>query len=553
MNTFQTYEKKVYSQNGEDGIIEHIFNSIGTTSKIAVEIGVSSGSNGSENNTMLLTTQGWKTYWFDCLDNNSVPSNCTFTKHMLTASNVVSIFENLNIPKDIDLLSIDIDGNDYHIREALKEYKPRVCIMEYNGCFDGAVEYVMPRDDNYFWAGTSDRTFGASLKSYTLQAEALGYDLVYCDSLGVNAFFVRKDVNVFKPLTSEEAWVKLWWSDSLIESNRIEHISKLYKNILGREPDVSGLNHYADSNFTIREIGNIFLNSEEYKNLLDTKEYKSLIFKNKVCHNIPSVIHQTWKSKIELPENFAAWRNSFLELNPNFTHSLYDDDDNRNLIIKHLPELLPLYNSFSREILRVDFVRAVYLFFYGGIYADMDVQCLKPLDVYLNLSGVYLARMGSDKHFEHSIPNAIMASSKDCGFWIFYISNIIHILQNYHDEVTPEYITGPVVLRDSVLKFNSDVELAKKKIHKFIIDFKLSLDITQMDFSPVNIMENDIWYPLNWNDKIDQITRKKVILNEVFPDRHTAASMFPNSEMVTYWTATWKYYRDEYTVDINYE
>lgn len=553
MNTFQAYEKKVYSQNGEDGIIEYIFNSIGTTNKIAVEIGVSSGSNGSENNTMFLAIQGWKTYWFDCLDNNSVPNNCTFTKQILTADNVVKTFESLDIPKDIDLLSIDIDGNDYHIREALSEYRPRVCIMEYNGCFDSKEEYIMPRNDNYFWPGINDRTFGASLKSYAIQAERMGYDLVYCDSLGINAFFVRKDVNVFKSLTSQEAWIKLWWAGSLIESNRIDHISKLYKNILGRQPDSSGLNHYTNSNLTIREIGNIFLSSEEYKNLLNTEEYKNLIFKNKIKHNIPNIIHQTWKSKTELPENFAKWRNSFLELNSNFVHNLYDDNDNRAFIIKHLPELLPLYNSFSREILRVDFVRAVYLFFYGGIYADMDVQCLKPLDRYLNLSGVYLARMGSDKHFEHSIPNAIMSSSKDCGFWIFYISNIIHILQNYHDDTTPEYITGPAVLKDSVLKFNSDIELSKKMIHKFIMDFKLSLDITQMDFSPVHIMENDIWYPLNWNDKIHQITRKKVISNEVFPDRHTAASMFPNSEMVTYWTATWKYYRDEYTVDINYE
>lgn len=556
------FEKKVYSQNGEDGIIEHIFSTIGITNKIAVEIGVSvtaKDHNGNyisthiENNTAALSEKDWKLFWFDIIDPYRIPKNCTFINNRLTKDNIVKCFEDNSIPKEFDLLSIDIDSNDYYLRDALKDYSPRVVISEYNGCFDGTSEYVMEYDENYIWSGFSDRTFGVSLKSLTKQADELGYDLVYCDSRGVNAFFVRKDVNVFKKITSEEAWVKLWWTNSIVNSDRINDISKLYKNILGRKADISGLNHYADSNFTIREIGNIFLNSEEYKNLLDTTDYTNLVFKNNINHNIPNIIHQTWKSKTELPENFTKWRNSFLELNPSFIHNLYDDDDNRTLIIKHLPELLPLYNSFSREILRVDFVRAIYLFFYGGIYADMDVQCLKPLDAYLNLRGVYLARMGTDKQFEHSIPNAIMASSKDCGFWIFYILNIIHILQNYDDEVTPEYITGPVVLRDSVLKFNNDIELAKRMIHKFIIDLKLSLDITKMDFLPVNIFENDIWYPLNWNDKIDQITRKKVILNEVFPDRHTAAIMFPNSEMVTYWTATWKYYRDEYTIDINHE
>lgn len=212
MNNFKNYERKVYSQNGEDGIIEYIFNSIGTTNKIAVEIGVSAGLNGSENNSMYLSSQGWKAYWFDCLDNNSIPDNCTFTKEILTADNVVDIFKKLDIPKNIDLLSIDIDGNDYHIREALHDYKPTVCVMEYNGCINGNDEYIMPRNDNYFWPGISDRSFGASLKSLTIQAERLGYDLVYCESMGVNAFFIRKDVNIFKPLTSEEAWVKLCWS-----------------------------------------------------------------------------------------------------------------------------------------------------------------------------------------------------------------------------------------------------------------------------------------------------------------------------------------------------
>jgi hypothetical protein len=207
------YENKIYSQNGEDGIIQHIFENIGTTNKVAVEIGVSALTNNSdtyENNTMNLLCQGWKTYWFDCSDVKLVPENCVFTKKMLTQDNIAETFESLNIPKDMDLLSIDVDGNDYHLRQALHEYKPRVCIMEYNGCFNGVDEYVMPRNDDYWWQGQRD--FGASLKSYTKQANEMGYDLVYCDSQGVNAFYVRKDINVFQPLTSEQAWVKLCWA-----------------------------------------------------------------------------------------------------------------------------------------------------------------------------------------------------------------------------------------------------------------------------------------------------------------------------------------------------
>jgi hypothetical protein len=202
------YEKKIHSQNGEDGIIEHIFNTIGTTNKIAVEFGVSAGGGGTQTNTRLLAEQGWSTFWYDIEPAKNLPPNCNFTVKMLTPDNIVGAFQEKNIPIDFDLLSIDVDGNDYHLRDALKNYKPRVCIMEYNGYFTGSAEYVMAFDNNYRWKG--QRNFGASLKSYTLQANQVGYDLVYCDSRGVNAFFIRKDINKFKSKTSEEAFVKIF-------------------------------------------------------------------------------------------------------------------------------------------------------------------------------------------------------------------------------------------------------------------------------------------------------------------------------------------------------
>jgi hypothetical protein len=210
MKITEDFEKSIYSQNGEDGIIEHIFNMIGTTNKVSVEIGVSvASSDAYENNTYNLILKGWKAFWFDCLDIN-VPENCIFTKKLLTADNIVSTFEEVGIPKDVDLLSIDIDGNDYHIRESLSEYNPRLCIMEYNGCFDATTDYIMERNDDYVWSNPR-KDYVASLTSMTKQANRFGYDLVYCDSNGVNAFFVRKDLNCFTTLTPQEAWKKVIW------------------------------------------------------------------------------------------------------------------------------------------------------------------------------------------------------------------------------------------------------------------------------------------------------------------------------------------------------
>lgn len=207
------HEKQIYSQNGEDGIIEHIFNHITPANKKFVEIGVSAGSvDQAQTNTMNLANKGWSGYWFDCVDMPHVAPNCTFVKKTLTADNVAETFKFLQIPHDIDIISIDIDSNDYYILQALCDYRPILYILEYNGCFDGSTEHIMPRNDDYTWAGQSDRNYGTSLKSITKYANNLGYDLVYCESMGINAFFIRKDVNVFQPLTSEEAWVKLHWA-----------------------------------------------------------------------------------------------------------------------------------------------------------------------------------------------------------------------------------------------------------------------------------------------------------------------------------------------------
>jgi hypothetical protein len=208
---FEAHEGKAFSQQGEDGIIQHIFNVIGTTNKIAAEIGV--WANFPECNTMYLALTGWKTFWFDMNYVDSSKFNLvdnTFVLQKLTADNVAEEFKKVSVPFEIDLLSIDIDGNDYHLREALSEYRPRVCIQEYNGCFDATTQHIMPRNDNYVLC---DRSFGASLKSMELQAERQGYDLVYCGEGGVNAFFIRKDVNPFGNISSEKAWKKLFWAD----------------------------------------------------------------------------------------------------------------------------------------------------------------------------------------------------------------------------------------------------------------------------------------------------------------------------------------------------
>lgn len=205
------YERKVFSQNGEDGIIEHIFNKIGTTDKIAVEIGVAADGDGHECNSRYLAEKGWHCYWFDEARVTYKSPNVTFIEKFLTPENIEQEFSSAGLPKEFDFLGIDIDGNDYYIRQALKNYRPRVVVLEYNGSFLPNDEYIMPRNDDYHWK-LWEKNFGASLMSFYKQAQELGYDLVYCENRGVNAFFIRQDLNPWSACEPKDVWVKLWWA-----------------------------------------------------------------------------------------------------------------------------------------------------------------------------------------------------------------------------------------------------------------------------------------------------------------------------------------------------
>jgi len=206
------YENQIYSQNGEDGIIGEIFNRIGITNKFFVEIGV---GNGLENNTAYLLLKKWTGCWieadpklltqihekFGFLENNR---KLSVVQSFVTSANVENIFHELNVPKELDLLSIDIDCNDYWVWNSLQNYTPRVIVIEYNSVFPPDLEFIIKYSPTNTWNGTS--YFGASLKSLELLGRKKGYSLVGCDYNGVNAFFVRNDLidNKFSdPFTAE--------------------------------------------------------------------------------------------------------------------------------------------------------------------------------------------------------------------------------------------------------------------------------------------------------------------------------------------------------------
>lgn len=211
----EAYGYKVYSQNDEDGILQEIFRRIGTTNKIFVEFGV---QNGLESIGHYLLHQGWKGLWLEGNEayveeiryrfNPVLKSGQLKCKHaFITRDNINALLREASFPDEIDLLSIDIDGNDYYIWDEINVVRPRVVIIEYNGKFPPECDWKMAYNESHIWDGSD--WHGASLKAYELLGRKLGYQLVGTNLSGVNAFFVRNDLAAdlfYKPATAEELY-----------------------------------------------------------------------------------------------------------------------------------------------------------------------------------------------------------------------------------------------------------------------------------------------------------------------------------------------------------
>ncbi len=208
----EPYGYKVYSQNDEDGIIHEIYRRIGIKNKIFIEFGV---QNGLETNTHLLLLYGWKGLWIESSVEHCKEIQIRFSQILqseklklsnsfITKDNINNIFKEFDFFGEIDLLSIDIDGNDYHIWDEISIVQPRVVIIEYNGKLPPDLEWIQPYNESHTWNGSD--WHGASLKSLEILGNAKGYTLVGTNLRGVNAFFVRHDLTddlFYTPSTSE--------------------------------------------------------------------------------------------------------------------------------------------------------------------------------------------------------------------------------------------------------------------------------------------------------------------------------------------------------------
>lgn len=234
----QRAEFRVFSQGGEDGIIQHLIRHIAITKKIFVEFGV---ENYTESNTrFLLTNDNWAGLVIDGSATNVdyIKSDDIYWRFNLKAENAFITRENINdliqrngIEGDIGLLSIDIDGNDYWVWEAIDVVTPSIVIVEYNYRFGPARAVTVPYNANFVRtiAHDSNIYYGASLAALCLLGKRKGYTFVGCNMAGNNAFFVRNELRPasLRELTPTEGFVKAQFRESRDPSGALAYLTEV--------------------------------------------------------------------------------------------------------------------------------------------------------------------------------------------------------------------------------------------------------------------------------------------------------------------------------------
>lgn len=247
---FSDVEFSVFSQFGDDGIIQWLIHRLPDLNRTFVEFGV--GDYQEANTRFLLMNDNWSGLVMDSSSRyvkairrdpvsgiHDLQSECA----IVTAENINQLLLDHGFEGDIGLLHIDIDGNDYWVWQAITAVRPAIAIMEYNSVFGAQRAITIPYDPKFMrrrrvtaegLRGShtlqrgdriSNLYFGASLPALCDLAHSKGYDFVGSNSAGNNAFFIRSELHHgLKPLTAAEGYVTSKFAESTDSKGRLNYL-----------------------------------------------------------------------------------------------------------------------------------------------------------------------------------------------------------------------------------------------------------------------------------------------------------------------------------------
>ena len=191
--------QSLYAQGTEEEILTRILQRLEPTNRYCVDIGAGDGLRNS-NTALLLRERNWQgtlvegsAYRFGRLrEHYGSAKNVRLIDQKVQPDTVDEMLADAGVPEQFDLLSLDIDGNDYWVWRGMRVFQPRIVVIEYNPYYAPPERWVMCYNPAHMWDGST--YYGASLESLYRLGQSKGYELVCCDDMGNNAFFVVREL-----------------------------------------------------------------------------------------------------------------------------------------------------------------------------------------------------------------------------------------------------------------------------------------------------------------------------------------------------------------------
>lgn len=263
--SFGEYEYQVYSQWGEDGLIQYLIRKVVVEQPIFIEFGV---ENYTESNTrFLLINNNWSGLVIDGADRNiqHIKNDPIYWRYNLKAEhafidrdNINSLIKKSGISGDVGLLSVDIDGNDYWVWDAINVVNPRIVICEYNSLWGDREAVTIPYSPTFVRAEShvSNLYYGASILALTHLANSKGYSLVGSNKAGNNGFFVRNDLlSGLNVVTPRAAWAQSQFRESRNAAGELTMLS--FADRLAVVADMPLVNLRDGKQYKVQEIYNL--------------------------------------------------------------------------------------------------------------------------------------------------------------------------------------------------------------------------------------------------------------------------------------------------------
>ena len=220
---------------------------------------------------------------------------------------------------------------------------------------------------------------------------------------------------------------------------------------------------------------------------------------------IPRIIHQTWKTD-RIPRRYRSFVDSWRANHPGWEWKLWTDKDNLQFVSANYPSLINLYTSFPQHIQRVDFIRYLILSKYGGVYVDLDLECIRNIEGLFNDHACILSLEHADHAQQHGVPfvvsNALMASTPGHQFFGKVISEVVaYKPQPLKPDLMVLESTGPLMLTRLLRELPEHESVhVLDSIHFFSLSLSAADQARGYDLRPLLPLLSPEIYGIHWHD-----------------------------------------------------